>query len=154
MATPLSTEHASQVAALIQRCREAGLRRTALLDIVLRILTENTQPLTTNELVEREEVKNQCDPATVYRLLTRLEENGLLRRLGLRDRSAHYVLRQQHSHDDYLVCTECGTIEQLDMECPVSSMEKAIAKQSGFRNLEHELEFFGVCPDCHDGITR
>ena len=30
----------------------------------------------------------------------------------------------------------------------VEALEAEIAKKSGFINLDHELEFFGVCPSC------
>jgi Fur family transcriptional regulator, ferric uptake regulator len=39
-------------------------------------------------LAESKELKSGADKATVYRLLMKLEERGLIRRLGLHDRSA------------------------------------------------------------------
>jgi Fur family ferric uptake transcriptional regulator len=30
----------------------------------------------------------------------------------------------------------------------VEALEKQIEKQSGFRKLYHELEFYGLCPKC------
>jgi Fur family ferric uptake transcriptional regulator len=51
-------------------------------------------------------------------------------------------------HSDYLICTQCGTIESLDIACPVEALESQISQQSGFKKLYHELEFFGVCPAC------
>lgn len=136
------------VDALIARCRALGMRRTQALDAVLRLLTDTGRPLTASEIVDSPELKGQCDPATVYRMLVRLEEQGILRRLGLRDRAAHYTIRHAHTHDDYIVCTRCGTIEELEMECPVEALEAEIARKSGYTNLDHELEFFGVCPAC------
>jgi Fur family ferric uptake transcriptional regulator len=142
--TPLE----ERVSKLLDRCREVGLRRTHALQTILRLLVTTQKPLTTSEIVESEEMAESCDLATVYRLLTRLKAKGIVRRLGLHERSAHFALRVPNSHDDYLICTECGTIEQLEMECPVEPLEAEVARQSGFRNLDHELEFFGVCPDC------
>ena len=40
------------------------------------------------------------------------------------------------------------------MDCPVGSLERRLEKASGFRHMYHELEFFGVCPGCHDGRER
>lgn len=135
---------------IIQRCRAGGMRRTQALDSVLRLLMEGGRPMTAGEIAEAPTLKGHCDPATVYRLLVRLEENGILRRLGLRDRAAHYAIRHDHTHDDYIVCTRCGSIEELEMDCPVEALEAEIARKSGFTNLDHELEFFGVCPSCSE----
>jgi Fur family ferric uptake transcriptional regulator len=125
------------------------MRRTQALDAVLKLLIESP-PLSASEIVDSRGIKGHCDPATVYRMLVRLEGHGFLRRLGLRDRAAHYTIRHPHTHDDYIVCTQCGTIEELKMECPVEALEAEIAKKSGFTNLDHELEFFGVCPSCSE----
>lgn len=132
----------------VQRCRDAGLRRTHALEAVLQLLMAAHRPLSAADIVESPSLKDQCDPATVYRLLTRLEEKGILRRLGLRERAAYYALRHGHCHEDYIVCTACGMIESLAMDCPVETLEAEISRASGFSELDHELEFFGVCPAC------
>ncbi len=132
----------------VQQCRDRGLRRTKALEEVLRTLIGSPRPLTLADLVESKALRNQCDKATVYRLLMRLEENGILRRLGLHDRCAYFTMKYPGKHSDYLICSECGTIEELDIACPVEALEKEISAKSGYRKLYHELEFFGVCPDC------
>lgn len=143
---------AQQSARLVQetvsRCRALGLRRTAALEDLLKVLIESPRPMTLGELSESKLLKNRCDRATVFRLLVRLEKQGILRRLGLHDRSAYYTVNLPDGHHDYLICTECGAIEQLDIACPVEQLEAQIARDSGFRKLYHELEFFGVCPKC------
>ena len=123
------------------------------MEAVIEHLMDAGKPLSTTEIAEAPSLKHSCDPATVYRLLSRLEEKGILRRLGLRERSAHYALRHGHCHEDYVVCTACGRIERLDMECPVQALESKIAETTGFAGLDHELEFFGTCPDCQRDAT-
>ena len=142
--------HDHPVSEFIDRCREKGLRRTQAMEAVIELLMEAGLPLSATEIAEAPSLKHSCDPATVYRLLSRLEEKGILRRLGLRERSAHYALRHGHCHEDYVVCTECGKIEQLNMACPVEALEAEISQSTGFANLDHELEFFGICPDCQE----
>ncbi len=132
------------------RAREAGLRRTRALEDVLSILIHACQPLTLADIAESDRLRSGADKATVYRLLMKLEERSLIRRLGLHDRSAYYILNLPGEHHDYLICNDCGRIEKLDITCPVQSLEKQIAKKSGFKKLYHELEFFGQCPDCAD----
>lgn len=132
----------------ITRCREAGLRRTWALEELLKQLIQTEKPMTLADLADAAPLKDRCDRATVFRLLVRLEKQGILRRLGLHDRSAYYTLNVPGKHSDYLICTECGVIEKLDIACPVEALEAKISKQSGFKKLYHELEFFGVCPLC------
>ena len=132
----------------ITRCREAGLRRTWALEELLKQLIQTHRPLTLADIADAKELKNRCDKATVFRLLVRLEKHGILRRLGLHDRSAYYTMNLPGEHSDYLICTECGTIEKLDIACPVEKLEEQISQESGFKKLYHELEFFGVCPKC------
>ena len=143
----MSDVHTS-VDELIERCRSHGMRRTPALFSVLQLLLKSERPLTANEIVESTSVEDRVDPATIYRMLVRLEEHAVVRRLGFHGRAAYYTIRHAHCHDDYIVCTQCGAIEELDIECPVEALESEIELRSGFRNLDHELEFFGVCPAC------
>lgn len=139
---------------IARRLRSRGLRRTRALDLLLREMAGCEHPVTIQELAQCPALCEQCDPATVYRLLMKLEEHGMVRRLGLHDRAAYFILVVPGRHHDYLVCTGCGRIEEVDMECPVRSLEQKLEKASGFRHVYHELEFFGICPGCHDGRER
>lgn len=132
----------------LERAKAAGLRRTKALEDVLTILIQACQPLTLADIAESEGLGSGADKATVYRLLMKLEERSLIRRLGLHDRAAYYTVILPGEHSDYLICNDCGRIEKLDISCPVQALEKQIAKKSGFKKLYHELEFFGQCPDC------
>jgi Fe2+ or Zn2+ uptake regulation protein len=132
----------------IDRCRKAGLRRTKALEELLVTLTESLRPMTLNELATSARLSDQCDKATVFRLLQRLSEHGFVRRLGLHERAAYFTLILPNKHSDYLICTSCGSIEPINAPCPVHQLEDEIRKNTGFRNLYHELEFFGICPKC------
>jgi Fe2+ or Zn2+ uptake regulation protein len=136
------------VSEAVERARASGLRRTKALENVLSILIHACQPLTLADIAEHPDLDTGADKATVYRLLMKLEQRSLIRRLGLHDRAAYYTMILPGEHSDYLICNECGRIEKLDIACPVQVLEKQIAKSSGFKKLYHELEFFGQCPDC------
>lgn len=139
----------------IDRCRKHGLRRTKALEQLVLTLLEGKSPMTLNELVASRRLKGLCDKATVFRLLQRLITHGIARRLGLHERAAYFTLVIPGTHKDYLICTDCGTIKTVDAPCPVQELESEIRETTGFRNLYHELEFFGVCPDCtKDGEDR
>ncbi|NWK55324.1 transcriptional repressor [Verrucomicrobiaceae bacterium N1E253] len=135
---------------LIDHCRSEGLRRTKALEELLRTLLESDRPMTLAELTESPRLANQCDKATVFRLLQRLADKGILRRLGLHERAAYFALLLPNQHRDYLICTECGSIEPINAPCPVHELEKEIQFTTGYKNLYHELEFFGTCPTCSE----
>lgn len=132
----------------IDRCRSFGLRRTKALEELVATLLDSERPMTLAELAASPRLRDQCDKATVFRLLQRLAEKGVVRRLGLHERAAYFTLLLPGRHQDYLICTECGSIEPVKAPCPVHELEDEIRLKTGFRNLYHELEFFGTCPTC------
>ena len=132
----------------IARCRDLGLRRTKALEELLATLVESDRPMTLAELSSSKRLTDQCDKATVYRLLQRLTEHGIIRRLGLHERAAYFTLLQPGKHSDYLICTGCGKIEAVKAPCPVHDLEDEIREKTGYQGLYHELEFFGICPSC------
>lgn len=132
----------------LAKAKEGGLRRTRALENVLEILIASHQPMSLADISESPDLETRADRATVYRLLVKLEERGIIRRLGLHDRSTYYTMLEAGHHDDYLICTACGRIQRLDIKCPVEALERDIEKSSGFKKLYHELEFYGLCPNC------
>jgi len=134
-------------ATLLATCRAAGLRRTHLLERVLAELQAHDEPVNIRELGQARGIRGACDPATLYRLLQRLEAIGLVRRIGLHERAAHFTLHRAHHHD-YVVCRECGDVATLAMDCPVEKLEREVGRRTGFREVYHELQFYGVCPQC------
>jgi Fur family transcriptional regulator, ferric uptake regulator len=132
----------------IERCRSAGLRRTRALEELISTLLESPRPMTLSELAASKRLTEQCDKATVFRLLQRLAAHGVIRRLGLHERAAYFTLLLPGKHSDYLICTRCGSIEPVQAPCPVHQLEEEIRVKTGFTQLYHELEFFGVCPEC------
>lgn len=133
---------------IVDQCRAEGLRRTKALEELLGTLLESSRPMTLAELTESPRLTNQCDKATVFRLLQRLADKGIVRRLGLHERAAYFALLIPGQHRDYLICTSCGSIEPVNAPCPVHELEKEIQFTTGYKNLYHELEFFGTCPEC------
>ncbi|MDP0490719.1 MAG: transcriptional repressor [Verrucomicrobiota bacterium JB023] len=138
------------VDSVLAKAREVGLRKTRALEAVVNAMAEAGTPVTLNELEKSEGVEGICDRATLFRLLNRLSEHGLARRLGLHERAAHFALATPNGHHDYLICRACGSVELLDQACPVREVEEEIKKKTGYTGLYHELEIYGVCPVCAD----
>lgn len=137
-----------QLQTILEQCKASGLRRTKALITLLETLMMNSSPMTLAELSEHENLTELCDRATVFRLLQKLSDKGIARRLGLHERAAYFTLLIPGRHQDFLICTDCGDIQAIKAACPVHQLEKEIAEKTGYTGLYHELEFFGNCPDC------
>lgn len=133
---------------VVELCRAEGLRITRALRALLGVMLAADRPMTRPELAAMEGLAGTYDQTTVYRLLTRLEEHGLVRKLGFNARASFYSLQVAERHREYLICRECGRIETLKMACPVGSLQQRVAAETGYRDLSHELEFYGCCPAC------
>lgn len=132
----------------ITRLRDSGMRKTKALVELVETLADESRPMTLAELCASKRLVDLCDKATVFRLLQKFADKGVVRRLGLHERAAYFVLLVPGRHSDYLICTSCGTIESIKAPCPVHALEDEIRKKTGYQNLYHELEFFGICPAC------
>ncbi len=82
---------------------------------------------------------------TVYRNLETLSENGVIRRLELPESKRRYDGRlSRHYH---VKCTRCGKVEDLKLD-PMEAVERTAGETSGYKIIDHQLEFSGICPEC------
>jgi len=84
--------------------------------------------------------------ATVYRVLTQFEAIGLLKRHHFEDDYFVYELNQGEHHD-HLVCTSCGDVREF-MDKEIEERQAKIAKNEGFKMIDHALNIYGICSAC------
>ena len=111
----------------VEECRVRGLRRTHALRELLRYLLKHNRPVNWTILSKEPEIRACCDPSSAFRVLVKLEEIGLVRRMGSPDRSYYFILTLPGEHHDYLICKGCGKIDDLDITCPVESWKRRSA---------------------------
>jgi Fur family ferric uptake transcriptional regulator len=132
--------------------RRKGLRMTANRRAILRALIEADSPLSLEQIqtagARHVPDGDAPDFATVFRMMTLLEELKLARKVNLGRALSFYELMDSDHHRDHLVCTDCGQVTPLEGLCPVERLERQIARKHGFTQLTHSLEFFGLCGDC------
>jgi Fur family peroxide stress response transcriptional regulator len=85
--------------------------------------------------------------ATVYKTLDLLKELGEVLEIGLRDDS-HYDGNKPYSHP-HLICTKCQKIMDGELDVAVKKIVQEVENNFGFRVVKHQLDFYGLCPDCH-----
>ena len=83
--------------------------------------------------------------ATVYKTLTLLKEMNQVYEIDLHDDS-HYDGNLPFSHP-HLVCNQCKKIMDGEFELDKELINN-IEKQSGFRIMDSQVVFFGLCSDC------
>lgn len=137
------------VDAILARLREEGMRVTESRRHILEVLFEANNPLSLQDIQDAARAKgDRVDYATVFRMMTVLEQLHLVRKVNLQRSCSYFELQDPSKHYDHIVCTDCGKVVLLDVPCPLGQTEKVIADRYGFGNLTHSLEFFGQCPDC------
>lgn len=134
------------LADILQSLRERGCKRTSALVEMVKAMIAHPQPASLAEWARIPALQDR-DPVTLYRLVLKLEAAGLVRRVHLGERAQCFQLIQP-GQPDYLVCTHCGELEEVEDPPEVKSITSRLATQSGWKGVRHELEFFGVCPKC------
>ncbi|HVC86336.1 MAG TPA: Fur family transcriptional regulator [Gaiellaceae bacterium] len=84
--------------------------------------------------------------ASVYRMLERLDEHGLVQRIDVGDGIVRYEpARAAHHH--HLVCAECGKVEPFADQRLEQAIE-AVEERSGYSVVGHEVVLRGACAAC------
>lgn len=82
---------------------------------------------------------------TVYRNLTLLADNGVVRRLRTRDSKDHFDADlSPHYH---FMCNGCGCITDIFMN-HTKELETAAGELTPGMITGHEVFFYGTCPSC------
>lgn len=98
------------------------------------------------------EEKMDIGVATVYRVLTQFEEAGILTRHHFEGGKAVYELNRG-DHHDHIVCLECGRVSEF-FDKEIEALQERIAKQNGYRIVDHALYMYGICGECQKKGTQ
>jgi len=125
--------------------RERGMRVTSQRVIVHRALRELDRHVTADELLDAvsDRLPNVSLP-TIYATLDLLEELDMVRRVPRAGAALFDPRTDPHHH---LVCTECGSIEDLDSTLDTGAIERA-AQRRGFSQARVEAVVHGRCRRC------
>jgi Fe2+ or Zn2+ uptake regulation protein len=86
-----------------------------------------------------------ADPSSVFRAVTRLEEDHLLRRVELADGHARW--ENPGEHHEHVRCDHCGAVAPVDV-CLVEGLRTEVERSTGFQLTGHVVVLTGTCPDC------
>jgi Fur family peroxide stress response transcriptional regulator len=132
---------------MIAQLREHGLRVTPQRMLVLKILAKSEDHPSVERIYEQVQAEfPSTSLATVYKTIATLKEMGEVLELSLKHDSRHYDGNKPYPHP-HAICSRCHRI--VDPEgLNLSGLADRIARTTGYRITSHQLNFFGLCPEC------
>lgn len=149
---PSKPSIAAQLESAAQACEGRGARLTDIRRAVLALVVESPGTVGAYALLDRLRAqKSNATPATVYRALDFLLENGLVHKLErlnafvpCADDGGHH----NHEHAvQFLICRKCGTVAEMEDATIAQAISRA-AGQSGFQPDSATIEVEGTCGRC------
>ena len=138
----------SELKTVEQEMRRRGYRWTSQRLLVVKAAFSTHAHFTADELlVLCQEEDLSVSRATVYRMLSMLEDAGFVEGLDTGEGGRRFEHTLGHDHHDHMVCTKCGRIiEFFDQE--LERRQTQSAERLGFQIQSHSLKLFGVCREC------
>jgi Fur family ferric uptake transcriptional regulator len=126
--------------------RSNGGRLTVPLRVLVDVLLEHEDHLTADELIAAVDRRVPgIAPSTVYRLLQRLEDAGVLEHIHIgRGPTIYHLRHHEHGH---LVCHQCGTIIDIP-EAAFDGLAKTVGQQYDFTIDPRHAALLGRCRNC------
>lgn len=142
-------QRSTRLNSLTARLRERGHRLTPQRLAILKILSDNTEHLSAEQIYARvSEDFPTTSLATVYKTISTLKEMGEVMELGFGDSGNRYDVRDPLPHP-HLICVNCKKI--IDVEIGrLDELTRPVALKTGYQILHHRLDFFGLCPECQE----
>lgn len=145
-------DHAKCVSAALdtaeQLCIVRGVQLTPIRLQVLELIWESHQAVKAYELLDRiKPLKQEAKPATIYRALDFLIEQGLIHRIESLNAfiGCHYS-GQQHEQL-LLICKQCHEVEERSAPEVMSALSSEI-RQADFVAHSKAIEIHGICAKC------
>ena len=131
-----------------QELKDAGLKITLPRVKILQILDSSEVHHVSAEDVYKLLLQNgeEIGLATVYRVLTQFEQAGLVVRHNFEGGHSVFELSSDKNHD-HIVCVRCGRVEEF-ADDEIEQLQKKVADKLGFELTDHNLNMYGLCPEC------
>jgi Fur family peroxide stress response transcriptional regulator len=140
-------DHGARLNEIITKLKEQGCRMTPQRLAVLKVLANSEEHLSAEKIYERVKPRFPFTSlATIYKTVTLLKKMGEIMELGFVDDSNRYDGIRPYPHP-HLICLKCKKI--IDPDIPaLSELPQEVAQKTGYRIMNHRLDFFGICPSC------
>ena len=123
------------------------LKNTKGRALILSVLKGAKKPMSAEEIYNQLRNKG-LNLSTVYRTLNTFYDCGIVLKEVNKDKENVFTLvRDEHSDHHILICIKCHKVVQLK-GCPYHEVNEKIEEETGFKIQDHNIEIYGVCPDC------
>ncbi|WP_337181198.1 Fur family transcriptional regulator [Shinella sp.] len=124
-------------------CVERGMRMTEQRRVIARVLEASADHPDVEELYRRSSaVDARISISTVYRTVKLFEDAGIIERHDFRDGRSRYETVPDEHHD-HLIDLKNGQV--IEFHSPeIEALQERIAREHGFRLVDHRLELYGV----------
>ena len=128
---------------LEELCAERGMRMTEQRRVIARILEDSEDHPDVEELYRRSVlVDAKISISTVYRTVKLFEDAGIIARHDFRDGRSRYETVPEEHHD-HLIDLKTGVVIEFH-SAEIEALQQRIAREHGFRLVDHRLELYGV----------
>lgn len=134
--------------AIAKLLSQHGFKRTSAMTKILLVIANTQTPVSVQDIQEAIG-KKSCNPSTIFRTMTKFKEAGLIREVNLSEDFARFEFikpSEPNHHHHHIRCRACGDI-QLIQNCDIKPFERSL-HSLGFQDLEHTIEFTGICKRC------
>jgi Fur family transcriptional regulator, ferric uptake regulator len=127
----------------LEQIHKFGLKDTKQRQQVYKCIKDSRYPLSAIEVYN---ILKDVDLATVHRTLNTFVQINLIEWNSFLDEEKKYSLKTK-KHIHIITCKKCGKTAMFDT-CFIKSFEKDILKKTGYKVLEHQIQFLGLCSLC------
>jgi Fur family peroxide stress response transcriptional regulator len=132
---------------IISKLKENNLRLTPQRLAIVRILAASKGHPSVEQVYDQVKADFPTTSlATVYKTITLLKELNQVLELGFPEGGNRYDGHKPYPHP-HMVCVKCKKIMDPELASLKHLTEEA-ARKTGYKIMEHRLDFFGLCPEC------
>jgi Fur family peroxide stress response transcriptional regulator len=132
---------------ILDKLRERDFRITPQRVAILKVLLGSADHPSVEQVYQQVKIDFPTTSlATVYKTVNLLKDVGEILEIGFADGSNRYDGNKPYPHP-HLICMTCKTIIDPEIDL-VDQMTSALERNSGYKITSHQIEFFGICPDC------
>jgi Fur family peroxide stress response transcriptional regulator len=138
-----------RIETMVRKLKELDFRLTPQRLAVLKILAKSEGHPSVEDVFKQ--VKSNFPTtslATIYKTVNLLKKIGEVVELDFSEESNRYDGNKPYPHP-HLICTRCKTVVDPDV-ATVTDLAKELAKKTGYKIVNHRLDFFGICPRCQE----
>lgn len=129
-------------------CTERGVQLTTIRRQVLELIWDSHKAVKAYDLLDQmKPLQNSAKPATVYRALDFLLEQGLIHRVESLNAFIGCTCSEQQHEQLLLICLQCQEVEERPGKRVMQAVSQELS-QAGFTPHHKAIEVQGICKHC------